>query len=246
MRVLVTRPQEDAGSLMEQIEAMGHQVVTAPLLEIIPDPPRHVDLTGVQAVAATSRNALRAIAGCHWLPPVLQLPMLAVGAATAEAARSLGFRRVVVGPGDARGLALIARDVLRPAAGVLLHLSGSEIAFDLAAALQPEGYATRRVIVYRTAERTELPSQVADRLRHGEIDAVLLMSPRTAEVYARLVISAGLAEAARRPAHLCLSERIAARLAALAPDLVKVSAQPTTEEMLALVGHLAAQSPPWS
>ena len=36
MRVAVTRPEEDAGPLTAKLEAMGHEVVMAPLMTIRP------------------------------------------------------------------------------------------------------------------------------------------------------------------------------------------------------------------
>ena len=36
MRLIVTRPQEDADALKTRLEALGHKVILSPLLEILP------------------------------------------------------------------------------------------------------------------------------------------------------------------------------------------------------------------
>lgn len=244
MRVLVTRPEEDAGGLVERVAALGHEAIHAPLITIETYAGVEIDLAGVQAIVATSRNALRALAHNPALDSARRLPLLTVGEATAAFAREMGFDEVRAGPGDGSGLAAVIRATRDPARGVLLHISGETLAFDLAAALAPDGFTVRRTIVYRSAPAGRLPPRVADRLRDGSLDAVTLMSPRTAETYTRLVASAGLVEAARALVYVCLSPAVAERLSPLAPAEVLAPTTPSTEEMLALLGDLAARSRP--
>lgn len=236
MRILVTRPREDAADLIARLQAAGHQPVAAPLMTVVLEPEPRIDLAGVQAIVVTSRNALRAIAGQPVIEAARQLPMLAVGRATDAMARAMGFADVRHGPGTGHGLASLIRDSLDPRQGALLHLSGATIAFDLAAALAPDGFEVRRQIVYRTVAVDGLPARIAAELSSGGVEGVMLMSPRTAEIYSTLIAAAGLAEPARRITHFCLSEAVARRLAPLAPERLKIAVQPTTEEMLALIG----------
>ncbi len=62
MRILVTRPEPDASATGQRLEALGHQVTTEPMLQVEFLPIDPVAFTGAQAVIATSRNALRALA----------------------------------------------------------------------------------------------------------------------------------------------------------------------------------------
>lgn len=241
MRILVTRPREDAGDLVRWIEAQGHTAIVAPLMSVTPETVVDLDLTGVQALLVTSRNALRALASSQALAAARHLPLLAVGKATSDLALTLGFTHVRTGRGDGRGLAEMARASLDASQGALLHLSGENIAFDLAAALEPDGFAVRRHVVYRMVPAEALPGEVADELRAGRVDAVLVMSPATADIYVTLAMAAGLAAAARSATYLCMSVSVAQRFEPLAPVRVKIAVQPTTEEMLALVGELAAE-----
>jgi uroporphyrinogen-III synthase len=61
MRLLVTRPEPDAGALAEELRTLGHEPVLQPLLEF------HVldfdlgSLKTADALIFTSRNGLRAL-----------------------------------------------------------------------------------------------------------------------------------------------------------------------------------------
>ena len=91
MRVLVTRPEPDATRQAERLAARGHEPVLAPLLAIESATDTPPELEGAQALIVTSRNALRALASHPDLATALQLPLFAVGEATAKAATDLGF-----------------------------------------------------------------------------------------------------------------------------------------------------------
>lgn len=240
MHVLLTRPEADAAPMARRIEALGHRVSVAPLLEVEFEPPDAVDLTGVQALIATSRNALRAISGVADIDAVRRLPLYVIGPGTAALARRFGFLDVLEGPGDGNGLASLMVSRLRPKAGLLVHLSGEALAFDLAEALAPLGFDVARHIVYRTVPAADLPEPVKTSLREGTLDTVILMSPRTAEAFLALAAQAGLLRQARSLAYICISEAVAARLAGLAPAAMHVALKPNAEEVLAV---LAAKAP---
>ena len=94
-RILITRPEPDASDWRTQFEARGAQVTIDPLLEIELLPPQTANLTGVQALIATSRNALRALQNSPILPQAATLPIFTVGPATTQLARDLGFTATV-------------------------------------------------------------------------------------------------------------------------------------------------------
>src|SRR5436190_3350578 len=129
MRILLARPREDAERLAPKLTGRGHEVLIEPLINIVPVPGANVPLDGVQAVLFTSANGARAFSTAS---DRRDLQVLAVGEATAEAARGLGFANVESAGGDARDLARLARDRLDPANGALLHAAGSAVAGDLA------------------------------------------------------------------------------------------------------------------
>ena len=64
MRVLVTRPEEDAAALVAALKARGHEALVEPMLTVAPAPgvTPPLDLDGVQALLFTSANGARAFA----------------------------------------------------------------------------------------------------------------------------------------------------------------------------------------
>ena len=225
----MTRPAEDAAASAAAVRALGHQVVVEPLLTIerLEGPP--VDLAGVQALLATSANGVRAFAARH---PERTLPLLAVGDATARAARDAGFEQVESAAGDVLALAELVRLRLDPAAGALLHIAASKRAGDLAGALNAAGFAYRRAVLYRARAAETLSEGLAAMVREGRLDGVLVFSPRTATMLVRLLRQAGLADAAAALDLFCLSEAVADAAAALPWRRVIVAACPTQASLL--------------
>lgn len=245
MRLLVTRPEPDALKLRAVLEEAGHEAVVEPLLSLSFENAEAVDLDGAHALIATSRNALRAlkeIGGVPLLAEARHLPLFAVGRATAAEARTLGFETVVTGAGTAAELVAHIVSVLDPAAGVLVHLAGDTVARDLAGELEAHGFRVRQPVVYRMRAATAFADTTVEDLASGAIDGVILMSPRTAAIYARLVGRHGLAGAVRRLPHFCLSEAIVQRLEPLGSVPTRIAAVPQLQELLALVDESAAQS----
>lgn len=241
MRLLVTRPEPDAGRQAEQLAARGHEALLAPLLAIEFDRAVPLQLAGAQALLATSRNALRALASHPAFGEALKLPLVAVGDATAGEAQALGFADVTIGPGTGAKLAkLIVRD-FEPERGPLVHLSGDMIAFDLKSALEAEGFVVRRFVLYRAVPEAALPAQALSLLEAGELDGVILMSPRTAKTFAELAARHGLVTQANGLVCYCLSEAVAEAVRPLGGQ-IRVAARPREEDVLALVDSEAASS----
>lgn len=180
-RIWITRAQPGAADTAERVRALGHEAVIGPLLavEILPDVA--VDLRGVAALAFTSANGVRAFADASG---ERGLKVFAVGAATALAARKAGFKSVLSADGDVDALAegiAVRRGELR---GAVLHPCALEPAGDLAGSLERLGVEARRLILYETAP-VQLEAEAAQAL--GLCDAVLLHSPRAAQVLAKLL-----------------------------------------------------------
>ena len=242
MRLLVTRPEPDALKLGGLLEEAGHEAVAEPLLSVSFEGADAVDLDGAQALIATSRNALRALKSSPALALARQLPLFAVGRATAAEARALGFGTVVTGAGTAAELVAHIVSVLDPAAGVLVHLAGETLAHDLAVELEAHGFRVRQPVVYRMIAAPAFGEATVEALAMHEIDGVLLMSPRTAAIYARLVAKHGLTATVRALPHFCLSAAVARQLKPLGAVPTEIAEAPRLEEVLALIDRTAAQS----
>jgi uroporphyrinogen-III synthase len=207
MRIAVTRPGEDAGPLRRKLEALGHEVVMAPLMTIKPRAGVIIPDLAWQAMAVTSANGIRALPAGHGLASIRTLT---VGPQSLKAATAAGFTAEAHG-GDVDGLAAFIRSALDPDAGPILYLSGAETAGDLEGQLTAAGFACHRAVLYDAVPAGSLGRAEAA-LRGGEIDAVLLYSPRTARIWQDLVKTAGLIGPAGRIRNFCLSRNVASVL----------------------------------
>ncbi len=241
MNFLVTRPEPDSIKLVGVLRNRGYDAIAAPLTSFTPLGLDAEALEGVTGLIATSRNALRALVGTAALEVARGLTVFAVGGATADEARRMGFARVVKGPGTGAELVPLIASLVDPAEDMLLHIAGEHLAVDLPAELGALGVRADSRTVYRMDAATALPAPIAGAIRAGAIDGVLLMSPRAANIWARLVARHDLAGAARDVLYVCISDATAARLAPLRPAEVSVARRPTLEEMLALVDRAAAR-----
>jgi uroporphyrinogen-III synthase len=240
MRLLVTRPEPDGSREAALLAARGHLPVLAPLLKIeVGSAP--LELTGAQALIATSRNAIRALAAHPERDEALKLPLFAVGDATAGAARALGFGDVVTGPGRAADLGMLIARYVPPERGPLVHLAGDTLAFDLSSALKPQGFTVRKAVIYRAVPVDALAGQVLELLGARRLEGVILMSPRTAGIFAALLAKHRLVTEAKRLICYCLSEAVAEEVAAL-QCAIRVPAHPREEDVLALLDSEAASS----
>jgi uroporphyrinogen-III synthase len=92
VKVIVTRPREQAGPLVARIEQLGHEVVSCPLIRIEPlaGP---VEVEGYEWVIVTSPNGARELIS----RAIGDLPKIAaVGPGTAETLRELGVEPAFV------------------------------------------------------------------------------------------------------------------------------------------------------
>lgn len=232
MRLLLTRPRDDAEPLAEALRRTGHEVLTEPMLEIRSRSDAALDLDGAQAVLLTSANGARALAGAT---ARRDLPVCAVGDATARAARAAGFVDVASADGDVAALAELARARLDPAAGRLVHVAGSAVAGDLSAALAGAGFAVDRAVLYEARKAAALSPACRAALRDGRLDGALFFSPRSAAAFVRLAEAAGLAAACRRMSALCLSQAVADAAGVVSWREINVAVRPTQADLLDLL-----------
>jgi uroporphyrinogen-III synthase len=234
MRLLVTRPEPDASRQAEKLRAMGHEPVLAPLLTIEMLPGVALRLDGAQAVIVTSRNVLRAVAARAELIEARDLPLYAVGDATARAAAELGFRQIVAGPGTGEQLADLITRELDPSNGALVHLAGGMLAFDMKSALEAKGFTIRQPVLYQAVPAEALPPEALALLRDGRLDGAIFMSPRTAAIFSTLAAAEGAVTQVSQLHCYCLSQSVAEALGSLGAKAV-VAAHPREEELLALI-----------
>lgn len=231
---LITRPAREAAALAAQLAEQGHDSVAAPMLDIqfYPESSGPLDLSRFQAVLVTSANAVRALEAAN---ADRAISILAVGGATAAAARSAGFGRVGTAGGDAQALARLVIDTVDPMAGPLLHASGRDTAGPLAATLADAGFAVQRIVLYTARAASQLPDAAHDALSKDRVAGVLFFSPRTAEVFGKLVRHAGLINQLSGLYALCLSPAVAMRLRQEDWRGIRVAKRPDQASLVALI-----------
>jgi uroporphyrinogen-III synthase len=238
MRALVTRPRAEAEALAALLARRGVETVIEPLIEIAASGAALPDLGGVRAVLCTSANGARALAQASVERDVR---VFAVGDATARAARDAGFSRVESAGGDVEDLVRLVRLRLRPAAGRLVHVAGSEVAGDLAALLAADGFAVERAVLYEARAATRLAPTTVRLIATGQIDLALFFSPRTAAVFARLLGEAELAAGLAASTAISISAAADAALGGLPFRDRVVADAPTQEALIACVDRLVGQ-----
>ncbi len=226
--MLVTRPDPGAQETAQRLIALGHRPLLAPVLTIVPRP---FAVAGrPQAVLVTSGNALAALPGA-----LRDLPLLAVGDATAARARAAGFAIVHSAGRDAAALAALVARLCRPADGALLLPSGAGQGGALAATLRAGGFRVQRRTAYAAVAVACLPEVASTSLDNGGVSAALFFSAETARVFVTLLRRARPDATVRNVAALALSAGTARALAPLPWRVIRVASHPTQDELLSLL-----------
>jgi uroporphyrinogen-III synthase len=172
----VLRPEPGNAATIGRIEALGLRAIRLPLFEIralgwtAPNP------AAFDALLLTSANAVRF--GGQGLETLRRLPVMTVGARTADISRAAGFDVMVSGKSDAASL--LARD---HGFTRILHLGGRE------RSIETGGVIARAIAVY-ASEPVPLPAEDLAALSGS---TALLHSARAAARLGELADAHGLA-----------------------------------------------------
>jgi uroporphyrinogen-III synthase len=215
MRLAVLRPEPGHAATVARIREMGHEPLSLPLFRIAAQDWTPPDAAEFDALLLTSANAVR-IAGAA-LARYRGLPVTAVGAATARAARDAGLNVEATGDGDGHeALALLARHGRSRA----LHLTGR----DHRLTRQPPIGAL--IAVYAS----EPLSPARDELTQLEGTTALIHSPRAGRRLAALVDAAGIN---RREIAVATISEAAAREAGAGWRSIAVASTPDDRAVIA-------------
>ncbi|MEO8509706.1 MAG: uroporphyrinogen-III synthase [Chloroflexota bacterium] len=202
MRVLVTRPAEQARELIDLLAARGLAGVSVPAVVIRHEPAGSPfdaaldGLTGAAWLVITSANGAIALAARlramrRGMPNGTRLA--AVGPATAAALRGAGFTVHHV-PDDYLTVAIA--DGLDKLRGRRVVLARADVATpDLADALRALGAIVEEVVAYRTLEGPPTEAPALEAALHDGLDAISLTSGSTARGLAQLSAALPVQEA---------------------------------------------------
>ena len=150
LRVAVTRSADRAHQLVDLVCAAGADVVSVPVFGVVlrpPDPALATAINGLtpsDLVAVTSVNGVRALST---LDVTLPCGLVAVGGATADAARSAGFQVRLV---PAKQTAAALAEAVGPGNGRVVFMAAAAAGPDLQAGLETLGWRVDRHDVYDT------------------------------------------------------------------------------------------------
>jgi uroporphyrinogen-III synthase len=233
MRLLVTRPEEDAVRTAQALRARGHGVLLAPLLRI---EAIDADLSGSWAgVLMTSANAARVLATRRQLADLLHLPAFTVGDRTAEAARKVGFTQVASADGALPDLVRLVAARFAGDRARLLYLAAEDRAGDAMTDLAALAVDLHTVVVYRAAIAGALSDALSEALRAGRLDGALHYSRRSAATILGLAEQAGLLNAVLSLTHYCLSAEVASPLREAGAKRVHVAASPRETALIEII-----------
>lgn len=241
--ILITRPEPGLSETAHAIAAMGLEAVACPLLRIRDRRPRLPSAGRLDAILLTSAQAVAPLAEAAAADAALrELPLFAVGDATAARARDVGFTRTVSAAGNAAELEALVRTRL-PAGASLLLATAHRQGAGLAGGLRQAGYRLHRRVVYSAMPVQRLPAAALAALQAGEVAACLFFSTGTARNFERLYPVLSLKQLGAMQA-LAISPAVAAALAGLPWQAVQVAGHPDAAAMLSLLRHVLPAEPP--
>ncbi len=220
MRLLVTRPFEQAARTAEKLLALGCEPILAPVLVLRP--------TGAQIPSGPFDLVLATSAQAFFGSPSALAPLACVGERTAAAGRAVGFQiRLIASDSEA-----LAENLLRQASpGRALYLAGETRKPELERRLRAAGWEIEPVETYAAVPVEAWPKRIDAALAAGEIDGVLHYSPRSAALGLERLGSAALGLA-----HFCLSPAIAEMVARkVSPQLIFVASRAEEDALMTLV-----------
>ena len=225
-QVLITRPEPDASETAHRVAALGFEPVVGPVLRL--QQGQLTCQTRFDAILLTSRNAVPALP--DWYRDV---PILAVGRATAARAREAGFRTVHDADGDAASLADLAVAHWPAGARVLIaHARGQGDA--LAESLKSRRFRVHRRCAYAMLPARGFPAAAAAALQAQTVRSAMFLSAETARSFVRLLPDA-LAPLLRTVDAVAIGQPAADALSPLPWHRVRVSVRPTLDHVLALI-----------
>ena len=222
-RIVVTRPEAQAGGLAARLRELGAEPLACPAITIVPP----ADYTALDRaitsldhydwLIVTSANGVRALLGRREelgreTSPPLGLKVGAIGPATAQALAEYGLRADFV---PTAYVAEAILDQIGAVAGLRILLPRADIAREaLAAGLRAKGALVDEIAAYRTVPADSAPELIAQ-LRAQQIDAVTFTSSSTVRYLLDGLEAAGLERSEarallRRTAIVCIGPITAA------------------------------------
>jgi uroporphyrinogen-III synthase len=231
-RILVTRPEPGNEQTAKRLAQAGFEPILLPLTKI--ESCNGQDLTvepGTEAIALTSPNGLR-FAPESILSKFSDLPVYAVGAASARFAQDCGLQVAGVGDGGALELAALIAKKLKVGTRIA-YPCGKVRRPDFETSLRNHGFRIAALETYYTNQVSYSTEIVNQEIGDIPIDAVFLHSAKSGQAADSLLRRGAIPQITEKTWFFCFSERIADSLISVRRDRIMVVAAPTDIEMIA-------------
>ncbi len=235
MRVLVTRPQHSGERTAKRLRDLGHEPILLPLSQPVHDVDAALRALGMTegAVAITSAETIRVIAthGAE-LAAHLARPVFAVGDATADEARTIGFAFVTASGGSGYEL---AETIAKTSNGPVLYLAGVPRAETFESHAREIGLTITVAECYRMRPTRIAPQTLETIFTHQRPDAILFYSRQTAENFFRTAAAQMSPDRADGIRFLCLSKSVAEAVPMSLQGAVTIAVMPEEGSLLSLL-----------
>lgn len=244
MRIVVTRPEASGLKTANRLQALGHEPVLLPMV-------RPVHLASVvsgalmlrpQILAVTSAEAIRALKDhLPQHPAIADVPLFAVGAASARAAREAGFTNVVAGQNDGPALAALIAEAVksRPIHGEVTYFAGALREQGFERALLSLDVPFNTVEVYEMVDIVWQRNELDHALCTAHVDAVLLYSAHAARRFFTLCETQGVSTCLGGTRFIAISEKVRTQVPELYRSVAWASVDPVEEQMFDLLERKA-------
>jgi uroporphyrinogen-III synthase len=232
MKVLLTRPQYDSEELSKCLLSYSIESHIDPLLDIELKPFQN-DLHQAQGLVITSLNGIRCFAVQN---QERALPLFVVGPESTKLASSFHFKKIIQGEGTALSLLPLIQKICSHPKKEIVCITGDRIHTDITLHLTEIGYLARRISAYNTIESTSFNLQTQQLLKDKTISAVTLFSPRSAQIFAKLIENNK--DLCQFLYGICLSSEIATIVSGLQWKDLYVATSPNRQEIIKILRDL--------
>ena len=159
---MLTRPLEDSKELIIKFKSLGYDVSHLPVIKIIKQEIKNIDLLEFAGIIFTSANSVKFLDTKKLNKSIY---CFCVGSATEKEALNKGFQNVYAADGNVNNLKEIIIQNYNKKKGKLLYVSGELITTNLHKQLIDEDYQVERIVNYNVEHITELDLKFIDQLK---------------------------------------------------------------------------------
>ncbi|KAB2835784.1 MAG: uroporphyrinogen-III synthase [Caedimonadaceae bacterium] len=231
MRILITRPHQQAEEFAAELRSAGFQnLMLEPLLSIRPIEHVTLNLDDVKNLVITSQNAVFSLLKSS---APKDIKIFVVGVRTAEKLREAGYCNLYVGNHGGEDLYPLIQNHIKDRREKILHPAGLFMKESLQNLLKEGGYCYSALPVYRADPISTLRPTTEKALMDGEIDVITFFSPRTAEIFVKLTSSMTINR--ENVVVCCASNAIMQKISHLSWQSVLVAENPHGMSMIELL-----------